>query len=263
MRWRGLWLAPTRGARAIPTVALAVNWLVALSLMGLAFWYAFDRLAYHWNWGGVWNYRRKLLDGWATTVWISLASLVLSLLFGVVAALARRSRLVLARCLGSLYVEVVRGTPLLVQLLIFFYVVADAFGLQNRHLTGILILSFFSGAYLSEIIRAGIESVGLTQLETAKALGLDWWQTQRLIVFPQAVRNALPPMAGQLVSLVKDSSLLSVLGIGEFALAAQEVNAFTYSTLECYLPLAVGYLALTLPISFLSRWLERRTRFET
>lgn len=263
MDWRGVCLVPSRGQAPPPLGVLALNWGVALTLVALAFWHAFDQIAYHWNWGGVWTYRRKLLGGWATTLWISAASLSLSLVFGLAAALARRSRLILARCLGGLYVELVRGTPLLVQLLIFFYVVADAFGLQNRHLTGILILSFFSGAYLAEIIRAGIESVGTTQLETARALGLSWWQTQRLIVFPQAARNALPPMAGQLVSLVKDSSLLSVIGIGEFALNAQEVNAFTYSTLESYLPLAVGYLALTLPISFFSGWLEGRARFET
>jgi polar amino acid transport system permease protein len=83
------------------------------------------------------------------------------------------------------------------------------------------------------------------------------------VILPQAIRLVLPPMAGQLVSLIKDSSLLSVIAISEFTLSAQEVNAFTYSTLECYLPLAAGYLLLTLPLSALARWLERRFHYES
>ena len=88
-------------------------------------------------------------------------------------------------------------------------------------------------------------------------------QTYRLVVLPQALRHILPPLAGQFVSLVKDSSLLSVIGIGEFTLQAQQVNSLTYSTLESYLPLALGYLVLTLPLSLWSRSLERRMHFDT
>ena len=130
-------------------------------------------------------------------------------------------------------------------------------------MVGVLILSFFSGAYISEIIRAGIESVGQSQLETAKAIGLTRAQTDRYVVFPQALRLALPPLAGQFVSLIKDSSLLSIIAVNEFTQAARDVNSITYSTLECYLPLAAGYLILTLPISFWTRSLEKKVRFET
>jgi polar amino acid transport system permease protein len=186
-----------------------------------------------------------------------------SLVFGICAALARRSRFLPLRYLAGLYVELIRGTPLLVQILIFFYVIADAFGLGNRYLAGTLTLAIFAGAYISEIIRAGIESVGASQHDSAKAIGLTRAQTYRYVLFPQVVRQTLPPLAGQFASLVKDSSLLSIIAVSEFTLNAQEVNAYTYSTLESYLPLACGYLLLTLPISLLSRRLEQVYRYET
>src|SRR5258706_11537526 len=127
------------------------------------------------------------LSGWLTTVLISLAALGLSTAIGLCFALAQRNHFLPLRYFSKIYVETVRGTPLLVQILIFFYVVADAFGVSNRYLVGVLTLSFFSGAYISEIIRAGIESVGKSQLESAKAIGLTRVQTYRYIVFPQAL----------------------------------------------------------------------------
>jgi ABC-type amino acid transport system permease subunit len=144
-----------------------------------------------------------------------------------------------------------------------FYFVGTAIGLHNRYVAGVLLLSLFSGAYMAEIFRGGLAAIPKTQRDAARAIGLTPWQTMRLVILPQAVRLVLPPVAGQLVSLIKDSSLLSVIAISEFTLNAQEVNSFTYSTLESYLPLAVGYLLLTLPLSALSRWLEGRFKYET
>jgi len=224
---------------------------------------AFARVDYEWDWTGVWGYRRKFLQGWLVTVGISLAALVTSTLIGGGVAALLRSGNVLLEAAGRVYVELIRGTPLLVQLLIGFYVVATAVGLENRYLAGVLLLSLFSGAYMAEIFRGGLDAIPKTQIDSARAIGLTPWQSLRLVVLPQAVRLVLPAVAGQLVSLVKDSSLLSVIAISEFTLAAQEVNSFTYSTLESYLPLAAGYLLLTLPLSALARWLERRLRYET
>ena len=164
---------------------------------------------------------------------------------------------------GRVYVELIRGTPLLVQLLIGFYVVASAVGLDNRYVVGVGVLALFSGAYMAEIFRGGLAAIPKTQRDAARAIGLTPWQSLRLVILPQAVRLVLPAVAGQFVSLIKDSSLLSVIAVSEFTLAAQEVNSFTYSTLESYLPLAAGYLLLTLPLSALSRLLERRFRYET
>jgi len=245
----------------VPLLPRCIGWLLALLLVALVFTFAFQQLQYGWNWDAVFAYRRKFLLGWLMTLAISAGALAASLLIGLAAAGARRCAFLPVRSLGTLYVELIRGTPLLVQILVFFYVVADAFGISNRYLVGILTLSLFAGAYISEIIRAGIESVGESQLESARAIGLTRWQTYCYIVFPQVLRRLLPPLAGQFASIIKDSSLLSIIAVSEFTLNAQEVNAFTYSTLESYLPLAVGYLLLTLPISLASRVLERKYRY--
>jgi polar amino acid transport system permease protein len=226
--------------------------------IALAFW----RVGYAWNWAGVWDYRQKFVQGWLTTVGLSVAALAGSIAIGGVAAFMLRSRQPLVEAAARIYVELIRGTPLLVQLLIGFYVVASAVGLENRYVVGVAVLALFSGAYMAEIIRGGLDAIPKTQLDSARAIGLTPSQTLRLVVLPQAVRIVLPAVAGQLVSLIKDSSLLSVIAISEFTLAAQEVNSFTYSTLESYLPLAAGYLALTLPLAAASRWLERRFGYE-
>jgi polar amino acid transport system permease protein len=194
---------------------------------------------------------------------ISGVSLLLSTGIGFIAALARRSGLLVLRALSRIYVEIVRGTPLLVQISFAFYVVADAFRFQNRILVGILTLSFFTGAFISEIIRGGIESVAASQLDAAQAVGFTRFQTYRYVIFPQAIRVILPSLAGMFASLIKDSSLLSVISIPEFTWNAQQVAALTYSNFECYIPLALGYLLLTLPITLWTQWLEKRTKYET
>ncbi|NCY03332.1 MAG: amino acid ABC transporter permease [Planctomycetia bacterium] len=240
-------------------LAHAIVVAVFVALIGLAFM----RVPYAWNWAGVWEYRQKLLQGFVTTVALGVAALVGSTLVGMLTAVLLGSRHVLLEAVGRVYVELIRGTPLLVQLLIGFYVVAGAVGLENRYVVGVLVLSLFSGAYMAEIFRGGLAAIPQTQRDAARAVGLTPWQSFRLVILPQAVRLVLPAVAGQFVSLIKDSSLLSVIAVSEFTLAAQEVNAFTYSTLESYLPLAAGYLLLTLPLSAVSRLLERRYRYES
>ena len=202
-------------------------------------------------------------SGWLLTLTLSSISLVLSTAIGLVAALARRSGILLIRYIATTYIECVRGMPLLVLILVLFYVVANALKIDDRFLVGVVVLSLFAGAYIAEIIRAGIESVGASQRESARAIGLTSAQTYRYVVLPQALRQALPPLAGQFASLIKDSSLLSIIGVAEFTYTAQQVNSATYSTLESYLPLAVGYLVLTLPISLFSSLLQRTLRYET
>ncbi len=242
--------------------AWVVTYLVLLGILALALSAAFLQLQHRWNWAAVWRYRALFVQGWLATIALASSALVLSTLLGLAAALASRSRVRFLRALVRVYVELIRGTPFLVQILVLFYVVAQSVGLHSRFVVGVAALSLFAGAYLAEIIRAGLDSVGETQWETARALGLTTRQTYRWIVFPQATRRVLPPLTGQWVSLIKDSSLLSVIGLGEFALNAQQVNAVTYSTLESYLVLAAGYLVLTLPLSLLARHLEQRWRLD-
>jgi polar amino acid transport system permease protein len=128
---------------------------------------------------------------------------------------------------------------------------------------GVLILSIFTGAYVTEIIRGGIQSIPETQWVTAKSLGFTRLQTYRHIIFPQVFRRILPALAGQMSSLVKDSSLLSTIAVSEFAMRVLEVNSLTFRTFELLTFMMLGYLLITIPISILSKWLERKFYYES
>jgi len=234
--------------------ATIVNSLMVLILIVGIFFFAFSQLDYVYNWQSVLDYRTIFFNGFLLTISLSAISLVTSLCLGVILALCQRSRIYFLKIIAKSFVEIIRGTPLLVQVLIFFYVVASAFGIENRFLNGVIILSIFSGAYLSEIIRGGIEAVGKSNFEIAQAIGLTKIQTYRYVVLPQVLRAILPAIAGQLVSLIKDSSLLSIIAVKELTMAANEMNSATFSTIEAYLPLVVGYLIITMPISFFSKY---------
>ena len=265
--WRNVrrcfWQSPEERQTRPAWWVLAINWILAFLLLSLVAWYAFASLRYNWNWDAVRDYASFFWRGWFTTIEVSAIALVLSTLIGVTAALLRRSGFFALRALSRIYVETIRGTPLLVQISFAFYVVASAIHLENRLVVGVSTLAIFSGAYISEIVRGGIESIGASQLESARAIGLTRVQTYRYVIFPQAIRVILPGLAGMFASLIKDSSLLSVISIGEFTWNAQQVGGLTYSLFETYIPLAIGYLVLTLPITLWTQWLERRTKFET
>ncbi len=244
-----------------PWVARAATIVVIAALLAAVCWSVLS--ATTGNWESVWAYRQVFWNGWLLTIGISALALGASLVFGVAVALARRSTFLPLRSLALIYIELFRGSPLIVLILFGFYGIATAIHADNRLLAGVVILSIFSSAYIAEMIRAGIESVGQSQLESARAIGLTPLQTYRHVIFPQAFRQTLPPLAGQLASLIKDSSLLSIIGLEEFTFRAQQVNSATLSTLESYFPLLIGYLVLTIPISLLSRMLEERFRYDT
>jgi polar amino acid transport system permease protein len=261
-----LWLPaagePERGpvaTRWASPVNLAVLALVSVALIAWALAVSVP----NWEWSAVWEYRGLFVSGWLMTLAIGGSALVVSTVLGTVLAFLRRSRFLPAREFAHVYVEVVRGTPLLVILLVGFYGVANAVGLDDRYIAGTLILSFFASAYISEIIRGGIESVGGTQLESARAVGFTRWQAFRHVTAPLAIRNILPALTGQFALLVKDSSLLSVISVSEFTMNAQQVASRTFGTLESYIPLALGYLLITLPISVAARRLERTLHYES
>lgn len=244
-------------------VILFFNALLTGAGVALIAAWVLSRSGLQWDWNAIGGYWRLFVSGWSTTLGISLAALCLSTVLGAGVALMKRSAFLPLRLLANGYVEVVRGTPLLAQIYVLFYIVAEAVHLENRVIAGILILSFFSGAYLAEVFRAGIDSVGRSQWEAAMAIGLTRPQTYRFVVFPQALRVVLPALTGQCVSLIKDSSLLSIIGLNELTQSARNVASYTFSNLESYLLLAAGYMLLTLPISWWTRRLEKRFRYET
>jgi polar amino acid transport system permease protein len=238
------------------------RWLglgMLLALGALSF-YVFSTLRYQWNWRGIWEQRELLLRGLGLTLGISLAALLGTILLGGVLALGQESPEPVTRTTCRCYVELIRGTPLLTQLLLGYYVIAAAFHLDQKIVVGILLLTAFEAAYMAEILRSGVASIERSQWDAARALGFDSVQTWRLVILPQTIRRVLPGIAGQCASLIKDSSLLSVLGIAEFAKQTDVAVSTTSAPLEGYLPMALGYLALTLPLSWLARRLELKWR---
>lgn len=246
------WLnPPVRGNRLIAAA------LVALTLLAV-FAFAWWRIDYRWDFTVLWRYRYKFLIGFATTLLISLASLAGSLLLGILTVLGSRSRHAYPRLLAAVYVEGIRGTPLLVQIIFIYFIFGTAFGLENKIVVGVLILSLFAGAYVAEILRGGLAAIPESQIETARSLCFTSSQTWQRIIIPQVARVVLPPLAGQFASLVKDSSLLSVIAVYEFAKNVTESAALNYRFFENYVLLAVGYLLITLPILRLTRALEAK-----
>jgi polar amino acid transport system permease protein len=253
---------------------LILNVVVALALAVLASWIftvVFSLLGSETDWSKTWEYRETLWRGWLVTLKISCAALVGSIFFGLLFMLGQRSPLVVVRWTCRAFLEFVRDTPLLVHLLFGYFVIfaplisrpLGEHGFDDKLVIGVLLLSVFEGAYLGEILRGGVDSIPKTQWESARAVGFSRFQVYRYVIFPQALRRVLPAMAGLFVSLIKDSSLLSVIGVAEYFYNTKNFISRTYAGLEGYVPLAIGYLILTLPVAWLSHWLEKRFRHET
>jgi polar amino acid transport system permease protein len=218
-----------------------------------------------WEWHRVWGdadrpgYRWLFLGALGTTLLVSAGALAVALVLGFAGGLARLSPRPWLNQLGALYVEIVRGTPLLVQIFIAVYCIGFALGISRETtLLGVLTLGTFAGAYVTEIVRGAIESVDPGQTEAALSQGMTRGQVLRRVLLPQALRRMLPPLTGEFVSLVKDSSLLSVIGVLELTKRANEANSVVLRPFEIYFPLALLYLAVTFPLSRLARWLEGR-----
>jgi len=241
------------------TPRIAVR-LLLLAVFAALLWLVLSRIRYHWDWGAVWAYRSIFVAGLGLTVVISVGAIALGLLLGLASGLASVSGSVVLTEMAALYVGAFRGTPLLVQVLIFYFCVGVVVHVDSPYVIGTATLAFFSGAYISEMVRAGVESVDKGQWETAVSSGLTHRQALFYVIFPQAARRIVAPVTGQFVSCIKDSSLLSVISVRELTKAAEVVNATTYKTFEAYLPLALFYLLLTWPLSHLTGRLERGIR---
>ncbi|KQQ59261.1 ABC transporter permease [Pseudomonas sp. Leaf129] len=192
-----------------------------------------------------------------TTLWLSLVSGVVGLLLGLVTGLCRLSSNPTLRHLSTVYVELVRGTPLLVQIFIFYFFIGTVLNL-SREFAGVAALALFTGAYVAEIVRSGVQSIAKGQGEAARSLGLDAGQSMRYVILPQAFKRVLPPLAGQFISLVKDTSLVSVIAITELTKSGREAITTSFSTFEIWFCVAALYLVINLPLSYFASRLERR-----
>ncbi|MFC5694131.1 amino acid ABC transporter permease [Pseudomonas sp. GCM10022186] len=198
-----------------------------------------------------------LLWGLWTTLWISVVSGAFGLLIGLFTGLCRLSNNPTLRDLSTVYVELVRGTPLLVQIFIFYFFIGTVLDL-SREFAGVAALALFTGAYVGEIVRAGVQSIARGQNEAARSLGLTAGQSMRHVILPQAFKRVLPPLAGQFISLVKDTSLVSVIAITELTKSGREAITTSFSTFEIWFCVAALYLVINLPLSQFASRLERR-----
>ena len=224
---------------------------------------------YYWQWFRVPRYLYSfddgrfiagpILQGLKITLNITWISLILTYIIGLVTALMRLSDLLLARGVARIYLEIARNTPLLVQIFFMYFVVAPILDI-DRFAAGVLALSLFEGAYASEIYRAGIVAVDKGQWEASYTLGLSTYQNYRYIILPQAIRRILPPLTSQAVSLIKDSSLVSVIAIYEMTMYANEIVSETFLTFEIYFTIAAIYLALAIILSRIVDYFEKRYR---
>ncbi len=200
-----------------------------------------------------------LLTGLWTTLWLSAISSVFGLIIGLIAGLMKISKNYTVSTLAAIYVEVIRGTPLLVQIFIAYFFIGTVFNL-DRNVAGIGALALFAGAYVAEIIRAGIQSIPKGQMEAARSLGMSLPQAMMDIILPQAFKRILPPLSGQFISLIKDSSLVSVIAITDLTKSGREIITSTFATFEIWLVVAAMYLIVTSILSQFVFYLERRLK---
>lgn len=189
-----------------------------------------------------------LPDGVKVTFKVTLMSIVLSLVFGLIAGLGRISKNRIFNGMASLYVEIIRGIPLLVQLFYMYYALGRLVNL-TAVTCAVISMSICYGAYIAEIFRAGIESVPDGQTEAARSLGMTPFQTMRYVILPQAIKTILPPVGNEFVALLKDSSLVSILAVSDLLRRGREFASQSFNYFEAYTMVALFYLIITLVLS--------------
>lgn len=223
-----------------------------------------------------WNILQFVQDGIVITVTVTLISFVLMLGIGMIGGLGRLSANRLIYTVSTLYVELVRGIPLLVQLISWYFavpVIIQYIGKATANpalegfqadpiLMAVIGLVFCYGAYMSEIYRAGIQSIPKGQMEAARSLGMTYFQAMRHVVLPQAFRVILPPIGNEFIALLKDSSLVSVVAVADLTRRGREYSSMHFNPIEVWLLVALLYLVMTLFSARVVNWIEKRTRFE-
>lgn len=251
---------------------------------------------YKWNWSVIPQYLIRfdpeksrwvwglIMQGVFTTLRLSIWATILAMIFGTIMGLFRVSQGLFNRLISWSYVELIRNIPILVWIFIFYYFISDQImpflGLDElvrsksenirnllififasparlpAFLSGLLALAIYEGAYITEIIRAGIESIEKGQWEASSALGFSRWQQMRYVIFPQAIQRVLPPLAGQFISTIKDSAIVSIISIQELTFQGMELMSATFLTFEVWITIMVLYLLLCLTCSLLVERLE-------
>lgn len=226
-------------------------------------------MGYAWQWHKVPRYFYRIIDdefipgplikGLMVTLGLSGVAMLLAVGIGLASALLRLSPSVVGRGLARVYVELIRNTPMLIQILVIYFIIAKIFGI-SRFWSGVLCLALYEGAFVAEIIRGGIIAVPRGQLEASRSLGLSMIQAYRDVILPQALPLILPPMAGALVNLVKHSAIVSVIAVFDLATEARTAIADSFLAFEIWLVTAGLYLVITIALSLVAGAIERHYR---
>ena len=207
----------------------------------------------------IWNSLPLLLAGAGVTIEITAIAVGLGFVFGLITSVCRLSGVKILNILAVCYVNIIRGTPLLVQIFLIYFALPMIIGERiNPFVAAVAACSVNSGAYVAEIFRAGIQSVDKGQMEAGRSLGLSWMQTMRYIILPQAFKHVIPPLGNEFISMTKETSLVSGIGFEELTRRGQLIIAKTYGSFEIWLTVAFIYLVMTFTIAQLVSYLERR-----
>jgi polar amino acid transport system permease protein len=218
-------------------------------------------LVLHFDIAALYKAIPALFWGATVTLRVTVLSIVIGLLIGIVAGLARVWPNTFLRTVASAYIELVRGTPLLVQIFLVYFGL-PALGLNlDPFVAGIIAMGVNSGAYVGEIVRGGIESIAQGQMEAALSLGMTWWQTMYYVILPQAFVRILPPLGNEFIALLKDSSLVSTIAIAELTRTGQIIITRTFKSFEIWSGVALFYFVMTYAISRVVKYSEKRLRY--
>lgn len=251
-------------------LSITYDVLKYILVMGFIAWLSFsgtEKLGYNWQWFQIPKYffsieegeflAGPLLRGLVITLRVTVISILFSLVIGLITALLRLSNSLSGRLLARFYLEIIRNTPLLVQLFFIYFVMSPILDI-SRFASAVIALSLFEGAYISEVFRSGILSIHKGQWEAAHSLGISRFHTYKNIILPQVFRRTLPPLINQVVSLIKDSALVSTIAIYDLTMEGQVIIAETYLTFEIWFTIAFIYLVLTASLSLSVSMMEKR-----
>ena len=244
----------------------SLAFLAVLAGVGWIIFEGADALHYNWQWYRVPQYLYRiedgelypgpLLQGLGVTLELTGWSLLLTIAFGLATALLQRSTSWVGHAVARVYIEIIRNTPLLVQLYLVYFVLAPILDL-DRFVAAVLALAIFEGAFAAEIFRAGIEAIPHGQWEGGRALGLAPYAVYRCVILPQAIRLVLPPLTGLAISLIKHSALVSVIAVADLTTEGRNLIADTFMTFELWFTVAALYLVVTTSLSLFVSILER------
>lgn len=226
-----------------------------------------QNIGYNWQWyqipdfiffkeDGIW-FSGELIEGLLITIKISLVSMLVTLVIALITAMLKTSSSLIGRALANFYIETIRNTPLLVQIYLIYFILGPGLHL-GRESCAILALALFQGAYSAEIIRAGLNSIATGQFEACKSLGLNKFTSYRYIILPQTFKKIIPPLTNEMVSLIKNSSIVSVMAIFDLTTVGKDLVAETAMPFEIWFSVAGFYLGLTLTLSWFAAWLEQK-----